>query len=1013
MTHAPEELGWLGGELRHRRSGLSIHADATERELWRFESLAESSAQRIVDWGNHGLAGFEAWGRDADGVWLLRAPGAPTLHQLWSSSEGWGWQRAVEVALSIARVLAFCEERSLFPGPIQPGNVVVPASDKAMLRAAPLVASELGPLGTSWEDHEASPYWMAPEQAAGEAWDAAANRYVFGLLLYRILSGEHPVRGRGLRLGLAQLAERGPTPFSEQCARALPLGLQGFVLSLLAPERAQRPASARAMVARLSEWAHSDSVASTPAPVEPAVAPASEKHSVRSADDRAARKPSRNERRERAVEVRRTRMSWSGASWARGLSMVAPLAGFLLLVVLLVRPEAKSHPRRVEPRRPLSGPGLTSEDCESCHVRQTAEWRRSVMAHSVKSPMFLALEVLIEEQVGKSRSCAHGAGVMRKRERGRDCRDPATGLSLTGTAGELWCVNCHAPVENLAARMPSWDGVASRSQSRLPLSSLLPRATLEGISCAFCHQVHGPVGPGGRASNAYIGNAFWTSPQSGARFAARPEDQVGRFGIANSGYRLDPDVLLARAGLAEPRPLRAGAHLSPPEDARVYLESSEFCGACHDVRLFGSDVLGAQKGEHFKRLRNAYSEWRDWARERTRRGASVYSCQDCHMSLFPGICLPGAARDEAGGCPEGTHLQAVAPGTYPEPVETEAGEVAPVRPHYFSGVDLPLSPAFPDELVDEASVDRFGIPLGARARRDLLLARAVRMDLEEPLVRARSLEIPLTFENVAAGHRIPAGFSQERELWLHLEVRDARGKLVYEVGRVDRPDEDLHDKRFLRTNTEEHLFDAEGRPLGLFGADVADGPDVPAWTPNPALGGTQFRGRGLVNFQNGFLRCVVCIGSIDREGRCQPLPGQEQARADRYADGDYDLDSGRCTSNLSGHNALFETYFPVGALDATRGVLKAPDAIIDTRSLPPEVPIHYTYDVPLGNGTPPYRVEARLMFRAFPPFLLRAFIDYERRRARRGLRPEGPLVDERVFDRLELVEIAHQVRESG
>jgi len=259
---------------------------------------------------------------------------------------------------------------------------------------------------------------------------------------------------------------------------------------------------------------------------------------------------------------------------------------------------------------------------------------------------------------------------------------------------------------------------------------------------------------------------------------------------------------------------------------------------------------------------------------------------------------------------------------------------------------------------------------------------------------------------VGAGHRIPAGFSQEREIWVELTIRDANRRLVYEVGRVDRPDQDLSDKIFLRISTDDRLLDGNGRPLGLFGADVADGPDVPRWNPRPDLGGTRFSGRGLINFQNGFLRCVVCIGEIDGNGRCQPRPGQDRRRADRFADGEYDPDSGACRSNLQGREALFETYFPVGALDASRGVAKAPDAIIDTRSLPPGVPITYTYELGLRGATPPLEVEARLMFRAFPPYLVRAFVEYERQQARAGRRPSGPLITEAALERIEPVELA-------
>ena len=146
------------------------------------------------------------------------------------------------------------------------------------------------------------------------------------------------------------------------------------------------------------------------------------------------------------------------------------------------------------------------------------------------------------------------------------------------------------------------------------------------------------------------------------------------------------------------------------------------------------------------------------------------------------------------------------------------------------------------------------------------------------------------------------------------------------------------------------MTDPRGRPLGVFGADVADGPDVPRWSPPPGSGATTFRGRGLVNLQNGFLRCVRCIGVIDARGRLPAAgPGQGRTRADRFADGDYDLDTGACRSNLEGGRALLETYFPVGALDASRGVAKAPDAIVDTRSAPPGVPLTYVYELPIAR----------------------------------------------------------------
>ena len=59
------------------------------------------------------------------------------------------------------------------------------------------------------------------------------------------------------------------------------------------------------------------------------------------------------------------------------------------------------------------------------------------------------------------------------------------------------------------------------------------------------------------------------------------------------------------------------------------------------------------------------------------------------------------------------------------------------------------------------------------------------------------------------------------------------------------------------------------------------------------------------------------------------------------------------------------------------------------------------------------RVEARLLFRAFPPYLVRAFAAYERERESRGERPRGPLVTEQALERIDVVELAHAERRGG
>ena len=652
--------------------------------------------------------------------------------------------------------------------------------------------------------------------------------------------------------------------------------------------------------------------------------------------------------------------------------------------------EVRGSENRVRALQPLIA--TTAASCAPCHAREVAEWERSAMAFAVKSPLFGTLESIVEEQVGRDARCPNGAGVLRKAG-GDVCTDETSGLTVTGSGGEHWCVSCHAPGENSRASMPPWSARGGR-RDRAPVSDLVGSAAREGIACAGCHETIGPVAAHAAArANVYEGNPTWRSIATGETFLARPEDRSGRFGIGNSGYLLAPSSFLGASALAVGEPI---VHRRPSRETKRYLASSEFCGACHDVRLFGTDALGVQSsGEHFKRLRNAYTEWRAWSEREARNGRRAASCQGCHMSAYPGVCAVGGRGGE--GCPSGTNFEARAP------IDPTGDGVS----HYFTSVDVPLASTFADALADDTTIDARGTPVGLRARRDLLLKHTFRFAIGSTRRAENTLEIPITIENVGAGHRVPAGFSQEREIWVELTVSDARGERVYEVGHVDARDQDLGDKSMTRVNVDDARTDARGVPLGVFGADVIDGPDVPSWSPSPARGGTAFRGRGLINLQNGFLRCVKCIGVIDAEGRCQAGPGQGSTRADRYEDGAYDLDSGACRSNLSGGEELFETYFPIGALDADRGIAKGPDANIDTRSAPPGIPITYTYLIDARGRAAPFHVEATLHFRSFPPYLVRAFAAYEAQKCAAGERPSGPQTREAMMRRLDIVDLAH------
>lgn len=983
-----EELDAIG---RARRFACSLET-GSPAELWCFDAADRAIAQRLAHFGEAGAFGFFGMGEDEEGVFLLRRVPSKTVEGL-AKGERLEGITALAKVRDLARALAACERMAVFPGPLRPAEIALGSPGRAdafvlgdaFVRA--LVGGAHGPSGSA--PSAPSPRWTPPEQAAGAPWGNAANRYVLGLVAYRLVAGAHPFSGIGLRDAMAAARFAPPPPFDEETARSLKPGIQSFVLAMLDPDPAKRPSSAEAIAQRCEQLMRD-------APGSRAARRTTEPYAAREAPSKGVRAEAATERLAPPPASRQRR--WALAAGPITLGLAVAGAGF-------AASRGSDPPAVASQRAPLSQPPLqrtTADACAPCHARQVAEWQRSVMAHAAKSPLFGALESLIEEQVGRDDRCPGGAGVLRKAGAGA-CLDERTGIRLTGTGGEHWCVNCHAPADNLGSTVPAWNASFAGRGSQQPLRDVLSRQAMEGISCAVCHQTIGPV----HAASAYQGNPTWTSPVTGALFRMRPEDGVGVRGIGNSGYLLDTSVLLSprlgRGGPGDPI-----VHRRVPDDAARYLRASELCGACHDVRLFGTDALGVRdRGEHFKRLRNAYSEWKAWADAERAAGRRPATCQDCHMSLYPGVCVRDESAGGGDGCPKGFRFEARRPGEKARGmVASSSTEPRPTSSHWFTSVDLPLTPELPDAWVHDTALDPSGVPVGLEARRALLLRHTFRFAIGKSARIGSRLEIPIEIENVGAGHRVPAGFSQEREIWVEMTVRDGRGDVVYEVGTIASDDDDLRDKVFLRTTTRDDEKDAKGRPLGVFGADVVDGPDVPAWTPNPAFGGTVFRGKGLVNLQNGFLRCVRCIGIVDVAGRCQPGSGQGKTRADRFDDGVYDIDTGECRSNLAGTNAFFETYFPVGALDAERGVAKAPDAILDQRSAPPGVPLRYTYEIDASGRRGPFTVKARLRFRPFPPFLLRAFAEYEARKAAQGLRPSGPQLTTAMLRRNHPVDLA-------
>ncbi|MDP2234683.1 MAG: multiheme c-type cytochrome, partial [Actinomycetota bacterium] len=143
----------------------------------------------------------------------------------------------------------------------------------------------------------------------------------------------------------------------------------------------------------------------------------------------------------------------------------------------------------------------------------------------------------------------------------------------------------------------------------------------------------------------------------------------------------------------------------------AFHETAEFCGTCHNVDHPGN-------GMH---LEATYTEWKEgpYAAEDT-------TCQDCHMTPGPGETVPNAGTAAAGG-PQRQHIFTMT----------------------FAGGNVALGDA---DLAEER----------------LKAAATMEVQVPEIVEVGSSADVVVTITNSGAGHKLPTGLTEVRQMWLEV-----------------------------------------------------------------------------------------------------------------------------------------------------------------------------------------------------------------------------------------------------
>lgn len=185
------------------------------------------------------------------------------LARLRASMPWQGWmERLREVVESLLEGLDYLHQRGAIHRDLKPENILITHLGETRLLDLGLAGHSRNSRLTDPGTLVGTPYYMAPEQLTESGLDPRSDLYSLGVLLYEALSGRLPFGELDLIALLNHLLHH-PIP-SLVPHGPLPDGVQAWVMSLLAREPAQRPASAREAL-RLWRQLHRPSQPAEPA----------------------------------------------------------------------------------------------------------------------------------------------------------------------------------------------------------------------------------------------------------------------------------------------------------------------------------------------------------------------------------------------------------------------------------------------------------------------------------------------------------------------------------------------------------------------------------------------------------------------------------------------------------------------------------------------------------------------------------------------------------------------------